>query len=90
MNRRVVVVAGVLAAGLVLAGCQIGGDKVNEQFKDAPRTAQINNTAAQVVTMPDGFSNLATKCDNGNRIYVVFHNNSAYGSVAVVPNAPGC
>ena len=40
--------------------------------------------------MPDGFSNVATKCDHGNRIYVIFKSDSSYGSVAVVPNAPDC
>lgn len=89
MKARYTAAAAITAAALVLTGCQIGGDKANEQFKDAPRTALINNTAAQVVTMPDGFNNVATKCDHGNRIYVTFHGNSAYGSVAVVPGA-GC
>lgn len=40
--------------------------------------------------MPDGFSNLASKCDGPNRVYVIFHNDSAYGAVAVVANDPRC
>lgn len=40
--------------------------------------------------MSDGFSNLGTKCDHGNRVYVVYHGDNPYGSVAVVPADPTC
>lgn len=43
-----------------------------------------------MIEMPDGFSNIASKCDGPNRVYVVFHSDSAYGSVAVVANDPRC
>jgi hypothetical protein len=76
------------AAGLTicLAGC---GAKSQEPFKDAHRGG--NNTQdADTFTMPDGFSNGATKCDHGNRIYVIFKGDSAYGAIAVVPRDPTC
>lgn len=69
----------------LLAGC----DKAAEPFKDAPRSG-TNSAPAKVIEMPDGFSNLATKCDDGNRIYVVFHGDNTYGSVSVVPHDPSC
>jgi len=71
----------------ILAGC--GLDKQQEPFKDAPR-GNTNSSPADTIEMPDGFSNVATKCDHGNRIYVIFKSDSSYGSVAVVPDAEGC
>lgn len=70
---------------VLLTGC----GKAAEPFKDAPR-GETNNDPADVGRMPDGFSNYATKCDHGNRVYVVFKSDNAYGSIAVVPNAPDC
>ena len=74
-----------LFAGVGAASC----DKANEPFKDAPR-GQTNNDTADIVTMPDGFSNAATKCDHGNRIYSIFHGDHTYGSITVVPKDPTC
>jgi hypothetical protein len=78
---------GLLLMG-VLLGC--GAEKLSEPFHDAPRGKQTNDSPADVIEMPDGFNNLATKCDHGNRIYVTYHADSPYGAVAVVPNAEGC
>lgn len=84
-----IVVASVAALSLVgLSGCGIG--KMTEPFKDAPRSGVENGDPADLVRMPDGFSNAATKCDHGNRIYTLFHGDGAYGSIAVVPNDPTC
>jgi hypothetical protein len=76
---------GLLAIAALLGGCS----KTFERFQDAPR-ASTNTSPADVITMPDGFSNVAAKCDGPNRVYVVFHADSAYGSVAVAPNDPRC
>ncbi len=70
-----------------LAGCS---DKYTERYKDAPRSGQTNDQPADVITFPDGFSNVSAKCDGPNRVYVIFHEDSAYGSVAVVANDPRC
>ena len=89
MTRRRVI-AGVAVAGLavtVLAAC--GSDKYTEQFKDAAR-GTTNSESADTIIFPDGFSNVSTKCDNGNRVYVIFKGDLAYGSIAVVPNDPSC
>jgi len=89
MNRKLTLSAIALAliAGLGLTGC---GDKQTQPWQDAGRTGIKNNEPADIVTMPDGFNNLATKCDHGNRIYVTYHGDSAYGSVTVVPNDASC
>lgn len=80
-----VLVATAAVALLSMTGCA----KMSEPFKDAPR-GETNDSPADTFTMPDGFSNGATKCDHGNRIYVLFHGDSAYGSIAVVPNDETC
>lgn len=89
-HRGYLLIAGLsllVVALLLLTGC--GVDKANEPFKDAKR-GNTNSSPADTIEMPDGFSNVATKCDHGNRIYVIFKSDSSYGSVAVVPNAPDC
>jgi hypothetical protein len=86
MRRTLIAVAA--AAALGLGAC--GADKAQEPFKDAPRSDTVNDSPADVIRMPDGFSNLATKCDHGNRVYTAFHGDSAYGAIAVVPDDPSC
>lgn len=51
------VVAAVLVAVAVLAGC----GKTTEPFRDAG-VSSVNNSKAVEVTMPDGFSNMSVKC----------------------------
>ena len=87
MNTAKKWVAGALCAALLFGGA--GCAKVAEPFKDAERGA-TTNAPADTITMPDGFSIAATKCDHGNRVYVLYHADAAYGSIAVVPNDPSC
>jgi hypothetical protein len=78
----------VAACGLLvfaLAGC----GKALEPYNDASVSGQ-NKVPAEVVNMPDGFSNVATKCDHGNRLYVAFHGDGDRAALAVVPNDPSC
>lgn len=70
----------------VLTGC---GDKYTQPYQDAKRDG-ANTGPAETGTMPDGFSNYATKCDHGNRVYVLYHADSSYGSIAVVPGDSSC
>jgi hypothetical protein len=79
---------GVAVALLLLAGCDATG-KAAQPFDDA-QVAGHNTGKADVINMPDGFSNVATKCDHGNRIYVVYHGDSTYGSITVVAKDPTC
>lgn len=83
--RKLKFAAVIAAVVLALTGC----GKVTEPYKDAPRGTQ-NSGAADTIAMPDGFSNVATKCDHGNRVYVAFHGDSPYASLAVVANDPTC
>lgn len=81
------VVAGLTALLAVLGACGTG--KVGEPFRDAPRGA-TSSGPMDVIEMSDGFSNVGTKCDHGNRVYVVFKGDNLYGSVAVVRQDPTC
>lgn len=85
-------VAGLAVVGLgvlaILTGC--APDKWNEPFNDAQRSGVENQQPMDVVTMSDGFSNVGTKCDHGNRVYVAYHGDNRYAALAVVPNDPTC
>jgi hypothetical protein len=89
-KKRILVVAILMpflfAMSYALYGCS---GKAAEPFNDAPVSGE-NTGSAVKINMPDGFSNVATKCDNGNRIYVAFHGDKAYASIAVVPADPSC
>jgi hypothetical protein len=86
MKRTIALVASLAVAGALMAGCT---GKYTEQFRDASR-ADDNAGPADTIEFPDGFSNAATKCDHGNRLYVLFHQDSPYGGLAVVPQDPTC
>lgn len=77
----------LIAAAIALTACGI--DKAQEPFEDAPR-GQTNTDRADTLTFPDGFSNVATKCDHGNRVYVVFKGDAPYGAIDVVEQDPSC
>ncbi len=78
---------GVLALfGTTAAAC----DKVSEPWNDAKRSGVTNEDPVDVVTNADGFSNVSTKCDHGNRLYIAYHGDSAYAAIAVVPQDPTC
>lgn len=79
---------GLVGAALLVTTITACSDKATEQYKDAPRNG-INKDPALIIEMPDGFSNLATKCIDGVRYTVLFHNNSKYGAVATVLD-PAC
>ncbi|TDD37834.1 hypothetical protein E1287_07180 [Actinomadura sp. KC06] len=87
LRLRVLFTAAGAAGVLALAsGCA----KMTEPFNDAPIKSK-DDSAAEVYSMPDGFSNVATKCDrHGNRIYVVYHGDNPYGALNVVPQDPSC
>lgn len=82
-----ILLALLLALGLGATAC---GAKFTEPFKDAPRSRVDNGDPADLIRFPDGFSNAATKCDHGNRVYVAYHGDSPYAAVAVVAGDPTC
>jgi hypothetical protein len=87
MRKKILAGIGAGAMLVSMSACSLG--KVTEPYQDAKRDEQ-NSSPADTLTFPDGFSNAATKCDHGNRVYVLFHSDAAYGSIAVVPNDPTC
>jgi uncharacterized lipoprotein len=84
VKRIIATVAAVLSIA-ALSAC----GKITEPYKDAPR-GESNTSPADTLTFPDGFSNVSAKCDGTTRVYVVFHSDSPYGSVAVSPDHPMC
>ena len=84
-KTKTITTAVLLTGALSLAGCA----KMTEPYKDAKRGAN-NDSSADTISFPDGFSNVATKCDHGNRVYVLYHADNPYGGLAVVPNAEDC
>lgn len=76
-----------VTASMLLSSCS---QKAQEPFRDAG-TSGHDSGKALVIEMPDGFSNLATKCVNGIRYTVTYHGDHAYGAVSVTggPNN-GC
>ncbi|MFC0108290.1 hypothetical protein [Kibdelosporangium aridum] len=87
--KRVIHAAVVGALLLTTTACD-WGDKVTEPFRDASRSGVTNSDPADVIEMPNGFTNMATKCDHGNRLYIGYHGDAPYGAVAVVPADPTC
>lgn len=87
-RRSARVVAAALAAALGLAlvvGCSSTSPPVN-----TPRSTGDNDSQAEPIPFPDGLSSAATKCDHGNRLYIAYHDGSAYAAIAVVPGDPTC
>jgi len=84
--KAAAVAAVAVAALLGASGC---GNKVNEPGRDAP-TGTRNQDPADLISFPDGFSNVATKCDGPNRVYVAFKGDANRAAIAVVPNDPRC
>nr|WP_079664226.1 hypothetical protein [Streptomyces sp. 3214.6] len=84
---RATAVVLIALAFLLLGGCS---SKFSEPFKDAPRSGKDNGAPADLIRMPDGFSNAATKCDHGNRLYIAYHGDYPYAAIAVVPADPTC
>jgi hypothetical protein len=84
-KRRLATAAAVAMLALGVSGCS----KMNEPFQDAER-GSTNNDPADTITFPDGFSNVASKCDGPNRVYVIFKSDSPYGSLSVVKDDPRC
>ncbi len=82
-----------LILGLVIGAATLGtacSEKDLEPFKDGPTSGQRNREKSDIIEMPDGFSNAATKCDHGNRLYVAYKGDANRAAIAVVPNDPTC
>ncbi len=60
MRRAIRFTALILGVVLTASAC---GMKATEPFRDSPRSSYTNSDGADVIEMPDGFNNLATKYD---------------------------
>lgn len=60
-------------------------NKYTEPFNDSGRGKEFSQPA-DVITMPDGFGNAATKCIPGTKIRIatLYHSDGAYGSIAMI------
>jgi hypothetical protein len=86
MKKHALWGAAIAVVLLSTAGCS----KITEPWNDA-KIEHKDDSPAEVYSMPDGFSNFATKCDrHGNRVYVLYHGDNPYGSMTVTPNDPSC
>lgn len=86
MGKKLLVLALIGLSTLVFSGC----GKTTEPFNDADIRSK-DDSPAEVGSMPDGFSNFSSKCDeHGNRVYVVYHGDNPYGAITVVPQDPTC
>ncbi len=85
-STRIAVGISTAVLGLSLTGCA----SVTERFNDAPISVK-DDSPAEVYSMPDGFANVASKCDrHGNRMYTTRESDAGAGkTVAVIPD-PSC
>jgi hypothetical protein len=89
MTRRLAALgaATVLTLGM-LSGC-------GEENRDAPRGTE-DTGPADVIQFPDGFSNVAHKCDGPNMVYSATNGagtgdaKSTRASISVIANDPRC
>jgi hypothetical protein len=87
MRRRIGRAAVLATVVLSLAGCS---QKAREPFRDAPTSPERNNGPARVIEFPDGFSNMAAKCDGPNMVYSPYKGENNRTAIAVAPNDPRC
>lgn len=91
MTTKTQRMSGAIAVGALATATLIGcSAKDVEPFKDAPRSGVDNGAPADLIRMPDGFSNIASKCDGPNRVYTAFHGDGAYAAVFVVKDDTRC
>lgn len=83
MRKLAIPAAALLLFAVVAGGCSA---KTKERGQDSP-VGQRNDAPADVINYPDGFGNVAHKCDGkGHRVYVLYHGDGGYGSVTVIPD----
>jgi hypothetical protein len=59
---------------------------------DDSGSGDVNHAPADIIEFPDGFRNVAHKCDGANMVYSVSAgvDDTLSGSIAVVANDPRC
>ncbi len=90
--RSVLTRGAITLAAVVLVGVGATAGACNaEGTGDAPvePVQQQNNAPAHIINMPNGFPNIAFKCDGKVGIYVVTHSKNDVQPV-IVQNDPRC
>jgi hypothetical protein len=82
--KRSVLIVGAIAAAVAFTAAGCGMEKMAEPYQDAPRLGPEDMTGATIIAMPDGFGNVATKCVGDVRFGTLYHNDKAYGGLAMV------
>lgn len=82
--KRFLVIIGIGA--VLLAGCAGADTHSDAQVTD------VNHGPARTIDFPEGFRNVAAKCDGTTMVYSlsVSTSDNLSGGVAVVPNDPRC
>jgi hypothetical protein len=88
MNTRNAFIAAMLISVAFVAGCD-ESSKVSQPFNDAP-VERVDDGEATIVSMPDGFNNLAFKCVGNTLFATTYHGDSPYGSVTVIDSSSLC
>lgn len=93
-KRVILAVVGIVAILISLVAC------AGSTHQSAPNPAEVNHQAArEVIEMPEGFRNVAEKCDSGGNMILVtsrgmlLDDNSAGAlpsGIAVILNDPRC
>lgn len=89
MTRTTKTAAALIATAALAVGLT-GCDKASEPYQDAPRSGTVNRQPADIIEAPDGFSNVATKCDHGNRLYISYKGDQNRAAITVVAADPTC
>jgi len=88
-TRRIIAITLTFGLAAVLAGCGTQ-NKYTEPWNDAPRKGAVITEPVEIIANADGFSNLSTGCNHGNRWYAAYHADSPYGAITVVGQDPSC
>jgi hypothetical protein len=84
--KKVISVAVLALSAVALTGCA----SLTEPFNDAP-VERKDDTPAVIYSMPDGFANVASKCDgNGYRIFTTRGSDAGGGKAVAVVADPTC
>jgi hypothetical protein len=86
---------GKIKTGLVVLGVSVGGFLLMGSSCDTHGSSDygtVSHGPADVIEFPDGYRNVASKCDGPNRVYSgsSASSDSLPAAVAVVPNDPRC
>lgn len=88
-TRHLILLAVTFGLAAVLAACDMD-NKYTEPWNDAPRKGAVITEPVEIIANADGFSNMSTGCNHGNRWYAAYHADNAYAALAVVAQDPSC